>query len=77
VALLARGGARLVQLRTKGETDRALLERAREAAAAARQGGRLLVVNDRAGVAVTSVLARASDPEAAVRGLLAAMGGAR
>jgi thiamine-phosphate pyrophosphorylase len=51
VAAVARGGAALVQLRAKDETDRRLLELAREALAAARAVGVPLVINDRADVA--------------------------
>jgi len=51
VDTLARAGARLVQLRAKGLTDRRLLAMAREALAAARASGARLVVDDRADVA--------------------------
>lgn len=52
VAALARGGARLIQFRAKGLTDRAFLERGREAVEAAREVGALLIVNDRVDVAL-------------------------
>jgi thiamine-phosphate pyrophosphorylase len=52
VADLVAGGARIVQFRAKGLPDRRFLELATEALAAARGGGALLVVNDRADVAV-------------------------
>lgn len=51
VDLLARGGARLIQLRAKALTDRERLALARAAVAAARASGARLVVNDRADVA--------------------------
>jgi thiamine-phosphate pyrophosphorylase len=51
VAALARGGARIVQLRVKDGPDRRLLALAAEARAAAHAGGALLVVNDRPDVA--------------------------
>jgi thiamine-phosphate pyrophosphorylase len=51
VAALARGGARLIQFRAKGVPDRRLLGLAREALAAARGAGALLLVNDRPDVA--------------------------
>jgi thiamine-phosphate pyrophosphorylase len=51
VGALARGGARLLQLRAKDLTDRAFLELAREAVLAARQAGVALLVNDRPDVA--------------------------
>jgi thiamine-phosphate pyrophosphorylase len=51
VSALARAGARLIQLRAKGFGDRALLDCAREAVAAAHAGGALLIVNDRPDVA--------------------------
>jgi thiamine-phosphate pyrophosphorylase len=54
VDALARAGARLIQLRTKGLADRGHLALAREAVAAARASGALLVVNDRADIAVLS-----------------------
>jgi thiamine-phosphate pyrophosphorylase len=49
---LARAGAKLIQLRTKGLADRPHLARAREAVAAAHASGALLVINDRADIAV-------------------------
>jgi len=52
VAALASGGAKVVQFRGKGLPDRRFLELAAEALAAARQGGAMLVVNDRPDVAV-------------------------
>jgi thiamine-phosphate pyrophosphorylase len=52
VAAVVAGGARLVQLRAKGLTDRLLLSLAAEALAAARAGGAMLVVNDRPDVAI-------------------------
>lgn len=52
VAALAAGGARLIQFRGKGLSDRRFLELAAEALAAARQGGAMLVINDRPDVAV-------------------------
>ena len=52
VAALASGGARIVQLRAKGASDRVLLSLAREAQAAAREAGVLFVVNDRPDVAL-------------------------
>lgn len=51
VAGLARGGARVVQLRAKGASDRVLFALAREASTAAREAGVLFVVNDRPDVA--------------------------
>jgi thiamine-phosphate pyrophosphorylase len=51
IAEAAAGGARMVQLREKGLTDRALLERARQVRRWAREAGVLFVVNDRADVA--------------------------
>ena len=51
VDLLARGGARLIQLRAKALTDRERLALARAAVAAAHASGARLVVNDRADVA--------------------------
>jgi thiamine-phosphate pyrophosphorylase len=51
VASLARAGARLIQLRAKGLGDRAFLDCARGAVAAAHAAGALLVVNDRPDVA--------------------------
>src|SRR5207245_1187441 len=51
VDALARAGARLVQLRAKGLSDRALLDMARAALEAARASGARLVVNDRSDVA--------------------------
>jgi thiamine-phosphate pyrophosphorylase len=47
----AAGGAGMVQLREKGQTDRELLEVARRACRAARRAGVLFVVNDRPDVA--------------------------
>lgn len=52
VADLARGGARIVQLRAKGASDRVLYALAREARAAARAAGVPFVVNDRPDVAL-------------------------
>ena len=52
VAALASGGAKVIQFRGKGLPDRRFLELAAEALAAARQGGAMLVVNDRPDVAV-------------------------
>ncbi|MET0556736.1 MAG: thiamine phosphate synthase [Vicinamibacteria bacterium] len=52
VAALARGGARIVQVRAKGASDRVLFALAQEALAAARASGVLLVVNDRPDVAL-------------------------
>ena len=49
---LARGGAALVQLRAKNETDRRLCALAEEARDGARRGGALFVVNDRPDVAL-------------------------
>jgi len=46
------GGASAVQVREKGISDRALLERARQASAWAHEAGALVIVNDRADVAV-------------------------
>ena len=51
VDTLARAGARLVQLRVKGLSDRAWLGMARAALAAAHASGARLVVNDRADIA--------------------------
>lgn len=51
VAALVRGGARILQLRAKAVSDRRLVELAREALAATREGGALLLVNDRPDVA--------------------------
>jgi len=51
VGELARGGAGLLQLRVKGETDRRFLELAKEAVLAAREAGVPLLVNDRADIA--------------------------
>jgi thiamine-phosphate pyrophosphorylase len=51
VDTLARAGARLIQLRAKGAADRALLDMARAALAAAHASGARLVLNDRADVA--------------------------
>jgi len=51
VAAVAAGGVRIVQFRAKGLPDRRLFTLATEAAAAAREAGVLLVVNDRADVA--------------------------
>lgn len=51
VAALVRGGARILQLRAKAISDRRLVELAREALAATREGGALLLVNDRPDVA--------------------------
>jgi len=51
VAALVAGGARIVQLRAKGLSDRRLLELAAEALAVTRGGNALLVVNDRPDVA--------------------------
>jgi len=51
VAALVRGGARIFQLRAKAVSDRRLVAIAREALAAARQCGALLLVNDRPDVA--------------------------
>ena len=48
---LARAGARLIQLRAKGLSDRPWLAMARAALAAARASGAPLVVNDRADIA--------------------------
>lgn len=52
VADLARGGARIIQLRAKGASDRAFFALAREAQAASRAAGVLFVVNDRPDVAL-------------------------
>jgi thiamine-phosphate pyrophosphorylase len=52
VSALVEGGARIVQFRAKGLSDRRFLELAAEALAAARGGGALLVVNDRPDVAL-------------------------
>ncbi len=51
VAAVMRGGARMVQLRAKGVADRRLLELAREAVRAAREGDVLILINDRPDVA--------------------------
>jgi thiamine-phosphate pyrophosphorylase len=51
VERLAGAGVRLLQLRAKGLADRALVELARGALAAAHRGGARLIVNDRADVA--------------------------
>ncbi|PYQ46638.1 MAG: thiamine phosphate synthase [Acidobacteria bacterium] len=51
VDVLARGGARLIQLRVKALTDRERLALARAAVAAAHASGARLVVNDRADLA--------------------------
>lgn len=51
VAALVRGGARILQLRAKAVSDRRLVELARQALDAAREGGALLLVNDRPDVA--------------------------
>jgi thiamine-phosphate pyrophosphorylase len=51
VGALVQGGARILQLRAKGVSDRRLVELAREALDAAREGGALLLVNDRPDVA--------------------------
>jgi thiamine-phosphate pyrophosphorylase len=48
---LARAGARLVQIRAKEGSDRLFVAAAREARAAAAQGGAVLVVNDRPDIA--------------------------
>jgi thiamine-phosphate pyrophosphorylase len=52
VAALARGGARILQLRAKDVEDERLLALAREGLAAARAGGALFIVNDRPDVAL-------------------------
>ncbi len=52
VAAIVAGGARLVQFRGKGLPDRRFLSLAAEALAAAREGGALLLVNDRPDVAI-------------------------
>ena len=52
VADLARGGARIVQLRAKGASDRVLFTLAQDALRAARETGLLFVVNDRPDVAL-------------------------
>jgi thiamine-phosphate pyrophosphorylase len=52
VSALARGGARVLQLRAKDVDDARLVALAREALAAARAAGALLVVNDRPDVAL-------------------------
>jgi thiamine-phosphate pyrophosphorylase len=54
VDLLARAGARLIQLRVKTHADRERLALARAAVAAARASGARLVVNDRADIAAIS-----------------------
>jgi thiamine-phosphate pyrophosphorylase len=54
VDLLARAGARLIQLRVKTPADRERLALARAAVAAARASGARLVVNDRADIAAIS-----------------------
>jgi thiamine-phosphate pyrophosphorylase len=51
VSALALAGARLIQLRAKALSDRALAACARASVTAAHAGGALLVVNDRADVA--------------------------
>lgn len=51
VADLVSGGARLLQLRAKQETDARFLELAREAVAAAREAGAPLLINDRPDIA--------------------------
>jgi thiamine-phosphate pyrophosphorylase len=52
VAALAAGGAKVVQFRAKGLSDRRFLDLAAEALAAARAGGAALIVNDRPDVAL-------------------------
>jgi thiamine-phosphate pyrophosphorylase len=52
VAALARAGARIVQLRAKGVSDRVLFALAQEGVGAAREAGVLFVVNDRPDVAL-------------------------
>jgi thiamine-phosphate pyrophosphorylase len=52
VAAVVRGGGRLVQVRAKTAADGAFLTLAREAAAAARAGDAVLLVNDRPDVAL-------------------------
>jgi thiamine-phosphate pyrophosphorylase len=52
VAAVVAGGARLVQFRGKDLPDRRFLALAAEALAAAREGGAMLVVNDRPDVAL-------------------------
>jgi thiamine-phosphate pyrophosphorylase len=52
VAALVAGGAKIVQFRAKGLADRRFLDLAAEALAAARDGGAMLIVNDRPDVAV-------------------------
>jgi thiamine-phosphate pyrophosphorylase len=54
VAALARGGARVLQLRAKRLSDRDLLEAVRGAVDAARREGGLLIVNDRPDVALVA-----------------------
>lgn len=51
VGALVHGGARILQLRAKAVSDRRLVELAGEALDAAREGGALLLVNDRPDVA--------------------------
>jgi thiamine-phosphate pyrophosphorylase len=52
VAALVAGGAKILQFRAKGLSDRCFLDLAAEALAAARAGGAMLIVNDRPDVAV-------------------------
>jgi thiamine-phosphate pyrophosphorylase len=52
VAELARGGARIVQLRAKGVSDRVLFALAREGLGVARASSVLFIVNDRPDVAL-------------------------
>jgi thiamine-phosphate pyrophosphorylase len=52
VAALASGGARIVQLRAKGVSDRVFFALAQDALRAAREAGVLFVVNDRPDVAL-------------------------
>ena len=52
VAALAAGGAKVVQFRAKGLSDRRFLDLAAEALAAAHAGGAALIVNDRPDVAL-------------------------
>jgi thiamine-phosphate pyrophosphorylase len=52
IAELALGGARLVQFRAKGLTDRLLFEQSVEAVAGAREAGVPLVLNDRPDIAL-------------------------
>jgi thiamine-phosphate pyrophosphorylase len=56
---VARGGARIVQVRAKGLSDGSLLALAREAVAAARPRGALLLVNDRPDIALLAEAAGA------------------